>query len=169
LETDFQVSGISGSKAGLRPDDTLDTYTLKGSLDWFGTVRGRLGYAFGPALLYATGGFAYGRVENDITYSSAFPQVCCGYGPSVFAVGTTHGSSIEAGYVVGGGLEYLVAPKWTLKAEYQFIDLGSHTASTKIFWPGDPLSLNAKVDNNYSTVRLGLNYHIGDAGYVPLK
>ncbi len=74
VETDFQVSAISGSVYGTNPSDTLDQVGVKSSLDWFGTVRGRLGYDFGPVLAYATGGFAYGRVEDDITYLSNFPH-----------------------------------------------------------------------------------------------
>lgn len=56
IEADFQGSGISDS-IGYAGD------YLQTSLNWFGTVRGRVGYSFGPALLYATGGFAYGEVE----------------------------------------------------------------------------------------------------------
>ena len=86
LETDFEASGITGG--GI-------------NYDYFGTVRGRAGVTFDRALLYATGGFAYGDVS--------FP-------------GFSH---TETGYVVGGGLEYKLTPQWSGKIEYQYIDLDS--------------------------------------------
>ena len=168
LETDFQLSGISGSQSAIVPSNPQDRYGLKSNLDWFGTFRGRLGYGFGPSLLYATGGLAYGKVENAITYQSYWPKNCCGF-PG-FAYGSTHGASIETGYVVGGGVEYLLTPKFTLKVEYQYIDLGTRDAGTEIYYQGpEGLQLHAKADDNYQTVRAGVNYHIGDVGYEPLK
>ncbi len=169
VEADFQGSGISGSASGTPPYDSWGTYGVKGSLDWFGTVRGRLGYAFGPALLYATGGFAFGDVKGDISYRSSFPShVVCG--ACADATGTSHSSDVGTGYTVGGGVEYKLTPKWSVKAEYQYIDLGTHSATTGVSnYPTDTLTLHTKIDDNYSTVRAGLNYHIGDAGYEPLK
>src|SRR5271165_847298 len=60
VEADFQGAGIDDSK-------TVSGTTFKSSLDYFGTVRGRIGYAFDRALVYATGGFAYGDVKNSAT------------------------------------------------------------------------------------------------------
>ena len=60
VEADIQGSGIN--------DTFKDNYAKYSSnLDWFGTVRGRVGYSFDRALVYATGGFAYGSVDNEIT------------------------------------------------------------------------------------------------------
>ena len=56
IEADIQGAGISDSVS-----DVLGSQ--ENSLNWFGTVRGRIGYAAGPALIYATGGFAYGEVQ----------------------------------------------------------------------------------------------------------
>jgi len=118
-----------------------------------GTIRARLGYSFGPALLYATGGAAYGQVENQVTYRA----------------GGNFGSNSETaelgGYVVGGGIEYSVTPKWSVKAEYQFIDLGNSTVST-ITTNSD--SISAKSDHAYEIVNFGVAYHIGGT-FTPLK
>src|SRR5262249_17791268 len=56
IEADIQGADISDK----------DVFGDRSKMDMFGTVRGRVGYAFGPALVYATGGFAYGNVENSV-------------------------------------------------------------------------------------------------------
>lgn len=153
VETDLQGSGIE--------DDTRVspvpgfTRHLHQSLDWFGTVRGRVGYAFDRALVYATGGFAYGRVDSSVNTSFL--------GTPIAQFGK---NDVETGFVVGGGLEYKIAPSWSIKGEYQFIDLGSQKLTGSI---ADVIPLHSNdVDNNFHTVRVGVNYHINQ-GYEPLK
>ena len=85
------------------------------NIDFFGTVRGRLGYAFGSALIYATGGFAYANVDTTVNFSNGFNVL--------------NSNQLETGWVAGGGVEYLFAPCWSAKVEYQFIDLGNQTIS----------------------------------------
>jgi outer membrane immunogenic protein len=132
IEADFQGSGIEDSGP-----------YLKSSLNWFSTVRGRVGYAFGPALVYATGGFAFGEVEN-----TAMP---------------IRVTETQTGYAVGGGLEYKFNPSWSLKGEYQFISLDASDP----FGAG-PLGLTSGNRSEVNTVRVGLNYHFG-RGFDPLK
>ena len=73
----------------------------------FGTVRGRLGFAFDRALIYVTGGLAYGGVGMRTSSSN-----------------TTR----SAGWTVGGGLEYAFTNNWTAKIEglYVNIDRGNN-------------------------------------------
>jgi outer membrane immunogenic protein len=133
VEADIQGSGI---------DDSVDG--LKSSLNWFGTVRGRAGYSFGPTLVYATGGLAFGEVEN-----------CC------FKRGAS-ATDTQTGYVVGGGVEYRFSPVWSIKGEYQFIslDAGGSAPGTLGFVSGN----RSEID----TFRVGVNYHFG-RGWDPLK
>lgn len=131
LEADFQGSGISDSVPG-----------DKSSLDWFGSVRGRLGYAFNRALIYSTAGFGYGQVHNN------------GWGI---------GSETQTGWVVGGGVEYKLAPNWSVKGEYQYFDLEAPWSS----WVG-PLGDGWGDRTQFSTIRVGVNYFVGQ-GYEPLK
>jgi len=154
VETDIQGSGISSSfnrsdlnYAGFAPAN----FNASQSIDYFGTVRGRLGYAFGSALIYATGGFAYANVDTKVSISSGFNSL--------------NSNQLETGWVVGGGVEYLFAPNWSAKVEYQYIDLGSQTISGTAT---DTFVERMPVDNNFSTVRAGINYHI-PVGYAPLK
>ncbi|MGC1584198.1 MAG: outer membrane beta-barrel protein, partial [Rhodomicrobium sp.] len=128
-ETDLEGSGISGSVPG---------YTSQ--MDWFGTVRGRVGYAFDRALVYATGGFAYGNVTN-----TGWP------------------SETQTGWVVGAGVEYKITPSWSAKVEYQYMDLDA-TDPTGAGRLGDASLGQTEV----STVRVGVNYFVGGI-YEPLK
>ena len=146
VETDFQGAGISDSVTGTSVNGA--GFTSQQSIDWFGTVRGRLGFAFGNALVYGTGGFAYGNVNQRTNYSG-----------DVFASNTT-----QTGYAVGGGVEYKFNPAWSVKAEYQYIDLGSERLTDGLGNATNPL------DTNFQTARVGLNYRFGGGGgYEPLK
>jgi outer membrane immunogenic protein len=138
VEADIQGSGIQASAVDIIGD------SFKSRLDYFGTVRGRLGYAFGPSLLYATGGLAYGGIEND-----AIAVV----GPTPFTIKRT-----ATGYTIGGGYEYKLTPAWSLKAEYQFINLGRNDPQNPTF--GSVCNLAPKCeDDAFHTVRAGVNYH----------
>ncbi|MGB9028185.1 MAG: outer membrane protein [Rhodomicrobium sp.] len=109
-------------------------------VNWYGTVRGRLGYAFNNVLVYGTGGLAYGGVDSRIENSSTYKV-----------------SSTNTGWTAGGGVEYMFAPNWSGKIEYLHIDLG---------WTPEPLSL--KSETEFDVVRAGVNYHVGSV-YQPLK
>ncbi|HMH97631.1 MAG TPA: outer membrane beta-barrel protein, partial [Bradyrhizobium sp.] len=86
--------------------------------DQLGSVTGRLGYTWGPALLYAKGGYAF-RDNNNIGVTIAGV-------PQPFTTNGRH----QDGYTVGGGLEYMFAPNWSAKAEYQYYNFGSTTFTT---------------------------------------
>jgi len=155
VEADFEGADIHG-KATWTPGFGTPPVTAvsESRLDWFGTVRGRLGYAFGSALVYATGGFAYGEVHNSQADSR----------PVIFTVDRT-----ATGYTLGGGVEYKLAPAWSVKAEYQFIDLGKNDPVSANQTPPAFTSYKTKLeDDAYNTFRVGVNYHFSSV-YEPLK
>src|SRR6202171_1200605 len=76
------------------------------------SVTGRVGYTWGPALLYVKGGSAYSDNKETLAFAGA---------PVAFALDRSH----RDGYPVGAGLEYMFAQNWSAKAEYQFYDFGS--------------------------------------------
>jgi outer membrane immunogenic protein len=161
IEADLQGSDIHGhSGFTVSAGDVDNAVAASSKLDWFGTVRGRLGFTFGPALVYATGGFAYGEAKDS--FSGNFGE------PSGTVYGAATKKTTLTGYTIGGGGEYLVAPAWSLKAEYQYIDLGS-TVLGGSGANGDGTYSGSLTDNHtYHTVRVGLNYHVGET-YEPLK
>jgi opacity protein-like surface antigen len=155
LETDFQGSEINNSFSRIAPFLVAGStfFDAKQGIDYFGTVRGRIGYAIGSALIYGTGGFAYGNVITKIRLANF------GFTNSLRDVGT------ETGYAVGGGVEYVFAPGWSAKLEYQYVDLGDQSLSSVA---SDLTTDRTKVDNSFNTLRVGLNYHLQN-DYVPLK
>jgi outer membrane immunogenic protein len=107
-------------------------------------------------LVYGTGGFAYGGVNTHIQLANNPP------------LGFTNNLSNNAtltGYAAGGGVEYKITPQWSVKAEYQFIDLGDQRLSNAA---SDLLTDRTKVEDNFHTVRAGINYFFRP-GYEPLK
>ncbi len=159
LEADIQGSNIGGGTTV--SSSPVPTYYANSSedLDWFGTVRARAGVTvFGQGLLYATGGFAYGGVVDKLTKAS-----------SPNSIVSESNSKTATGYVAGGGFEYLLNSKWSVKAEYQYIDLGSDKSTL-----GSPIVAGFQyvgvldANHTYNTVRAGVNYHLTPS-YEPLK
>jgi outer membrane immunogenic protein len=162
IEADIQGSGISGkSSSSFGGSSWLDpySYSAKYNLDYFGTVRGRLGLAFDSTLLYATGGFAYG----GISYSGAATFTPSVWGPAF----DFKKSATDTGYVVGGGVEHKFSPVWSVKAEYQYINLGTEQVSGA-YYCCSGYNNTLKFDNSFHTLRVGLNYQLS-AGGDPLK
>jgi outer membrane immunogenic protein len=136
------------------PDPALNNLTTNSSfqsrLDWLATVRGRVGLTFGPALVYVTGGAAFGDVENRL--SASIPAF--GYAPPAWV-----GHDTQAGWTAGGGVEYALSQNISLKAEYLYYDLGKSTVRAS-----DPTAFpaNEYLDYRFSTTgnlaRAGVNY-----------
>jgi len=158
VETDFQGASIGSSftRDDLNYGFAPAAFNASQNIDYFGTVRARLGYAFGNALIYATGGFAYANVDTKVSILGT-----AGGGFTNFL----NSNQLETGWVVGGGVEYLFSPNWSAKVEYQYIDLGNQTISAAA---SDGVVDRMPFDNTFSTVRAGINYHI-PVGYAPLK
>ncbi|MGC8491703.1 MAG: outer membrane protein [Syntrophobacteraceae bacterium] len=126
IEADFSGSGMSSSKT-VSPilDSTGDPIPDGGALtthhdiNWFGTLRPRLGYTIIPTVLvYGTAGFAYGNVS-----SSANTDL----GPLLPVFYAASSNTTATGWTAGGGIEWAFSKCWTLKAEYLYIDLGSQS------------------------------------------
>lgn len=127
LEADFQGADISDSFRN-------GTASASSKIDWFGTVRPRIGYAYDNTLFYGTGGFAYGHVK----YKGALAGV------------SFDDDKTETGWTIGAGVEHAFTDHVTAKLEYQYVDFGSSK------FGGD--TLNTKGSLDFHAVRVGLNY-----------
>ena len=158
-------------------------------VDWFGTVRGRIGYAFGNTLIYGTGGFAAGGVKASSFYTDN--NVTGLGGAANNQVGMTSHSATNTGWTAGAGVEVKLSPSWSLKGEYQFINLGTISSGPgDILLPGNIesatqtgspctatgslatqcLHLASSKDVDFHTVRVGLNYYFNaPPAPLPLK
>ena len=132
VEGDFQGSAESRSDTGT----VLGiAFTLDQQIQWFATLRGRIGYAFGPWMIYATGGAAWQNYEL-----------------SVSALGTTvSDDATKLGWTIGGGAEWMFAPQWSLKGEYLYMDTGD----TDVTLFG--VTFTGRAQNHIG--RVGVNYH----------
>ena len=127
---------VFGIEADLQGADISDGNAFASTnVDWFSTVRGRVGYAAGPALLYATGGFAFADVNTNATVSGV----------------SFSSDEVKTGYALGGGIEWAFAPNWSLKSEYLYVNLGDDDFS-------GPGGVAAHSETDFHTVRMGLNY-----------
>lgn len=183
LETDIQSASIRGSASAfatandIASGTTVSSNTYRNSgLDWFGTVRGRLGYAVDNALIYGTGGFAYGGVSGKA--STTLSWLVPGFAPGTYTYSADTGAT-KTGYAVGAGVEYAFTPQWSVKAEYQYIDfgssngyLGAHVFLYNTVNPFNPAEARARgyynIEQNFNTARIGLNYKLQDL-VAPLK
>lgn len=153
---DFDVSGgVVGGTLGVNYQVNQAVFGVEGDIDWsnikgnsttncalgcetrnswLGTARGRIGYAFDNFLPYFTGGAAFGDVRAS-------------------RPGFAGATNTQVGWTLGGGLEVAVAPNWSAKVEYLYVDLGSFNCGTAC---GTPVTNNVSFTTNL--VRGGLNY-----------
>jgi opacity protein-like surface antigen len=185
LEADFQGSALKGdSSAANTTAITLQPFPVGGpnlwpvagamassqSIDWYGTVRGRLGVtSFDQTLLvYGTGGLAYGQVRQSFAYAGGFlPDAALGFGGSHWT-GSASSTDTKVGWTVGAGFEWAPQsmPNWSVKTEYLYTDLGAGTVNltAPAFRNSDgegfrTVSASNSMDTRFQTVRVGLNYH----------
>lgn len=166
LEADFDFSGMKASASapffvnGTEGGD-LAGFTgnvgLQQKLDYFGTVRGRLGWASDSVLLYGTGGFAWGHVSTTFNTFGVMQNAPGMFTPAQLAAiqngGYASASDIRVGFAVGAGAEWKVARNWSVKAEYLFVDLLGG-GQTLIIPGGVATAGNLPVQ----TARVGVNY-----------
>ncbi len=130
LQTGSWVWGLEADIAWSNMDDTVTAAPGRWTteLPWFGTARGRIGYAgWGSMMPYFTAGAAFASVENSNVVGSV--------------------SETRVGWTAGVGLEYMMWSNWSVKFEYLYADLGSSDG---------PAATTIDVTTNI--VRAGINY-----------
>ncbi|ODT08382.1 MAG: hypothetical protein ABS35_44365 [Kaistia sp. SCN 65-12] len=142
VEADIAYSGIESNFDWNYVDGSA--YNINTNIDWFGTLRGRIGYAWDNLLVYGTGGAAYGDVEVSTNYSD--PEDA--YGSSF--------SDTRWGWTIGAGVEYGITQNITLKTEYLYVDLGSIHQDG--FNAAEDLDGRFDTDVAFHTLKVGLNY-----------
>jgi outer membrane immunogenic protein len=165
LEADIQGSDQKGGRSFLCPTGVCTApfgviavfpgaavpVALDQKLQWFGTVRGRVGILATPTvLLYATGGLAYGDVKTTETIGAA---------AAVFS-----NTDLRVGYTVGAGVEGVIGGNWTAKLEYLWVDLGRTSGAfttTAGAFGGGALTSNYSSRITDNILRVGVNYKFG--------
>ena len=141
LEADAAWARLEGSHTCFTGIGGVNCSSRVNSL---GTYTGRLGYAVGRTLLYAKGGGAWvhDRYEMNLT---------------LFGLGIPTTSSSRGGWTIGGGIEHALAPNWSMKLEYNYLDFGNRTETFAAPPPLDRLV----IDQRLNVVKLGVNYLFG--------
>ncbi len=151
IEADIQGADMRDGRTTLNSIGAVTNFNER--LDWFGTVRGRVGLTTGPVLSYVTGGYAYGNIRTTATQNVGLASA---------AVSTDSGRS---GYVLGSGVEAALGGNWTGKIEYLYLNLGNRNTAFTAF--GAPQTLSTELRENI--FRVGLNYRIGgNSVYAPV-
>lgn len=137
VEADLGHLDISGSAEG---EDTVHS----SSGGFYGDIAGRLGLSAGRTLFCAKGGIAFLDANFDY-HETGCPNKKC----------DLNRDDVLWGWTLGGGVEYMLSSKWSIKGEYQHFDFGSMTMKTNSSaWP---LTFSPVVD----TVKVGVNYKFG--------
>ena len=126
-QTGQWVFGVEGDIQATAAEDTFAPW--KFSNPWFGTVRGRVGYALNNILFYGTGGLAFGELRGE-----------------TFGLSESH---TNAGWTAGAGAEFGFAENWSAKIEYLYIDLSTSNFTIT----------GASNGYRFGVVRAGVNYH----------
>ncbi len=141
LPTGVNPFGVSIGGSSTFKSSTLGTASFAETALASGTVRGRIGYAPGNWLFYATGGLAWTYNQQSLTQAST---------------GNTDTPFLwRLGWAAGAGVEAPITPRWTARLEYLFTDYGRTT--TAFFGGTQPVSSNWELQE----VRFGLNYRFG--------
>jgi outer membrane immunogenic protein len=120
------VFGLEGDIQATGAEETFAPW--KFSNPWFGTVRGRAGFAFNNVLFFGTGGLAFGELRA-----------------TTFGLSESH---TNAGWTLGAGAEVGLTPNWSAKVEYLYVDL----ANSNFVVTG------ASNGYRFGLIRAGVNY-----------
>jgi len=119
IEGELSWTSASGSNFGFHSDH-----------NWYDTLDARLGYVMPSGwLLYAKGGAAWMNADYSVPRASV--------------------SETRSGWNIGGGAEFMLAPQWSAKAEYNFLDFGRDNIGF----------LGVGVDTQVHEFKIGVNYH----------
>jgi len=142
------VLGIEADASFTSPLDAprLVPAPFNSTIDYIGTLRGRIGYAHGIWMPYLTGGFAWGHTHININEDPENSSKI------ISRVGDN-----QTGWTAGAGVEFAVSGNWSAKLEYDYVDLSRRMYDLSGFGlPG------VNVDPRIHLAKLGLNYRLGD-------
>lgn len=161
VEADMNYIHLRGSDSRTLPYPILGglfsmTVASQASADWLFTLRARVGFTYNNWLFYATGGLALTELRGNFRLTDTL-------GP---ALETGSISQVKAGWTVGAGAEVRVAQRWSVKAEYLYVDFDNVSTTSNNLVIVAPLQafpaniFHHSTDLKANIVRLGLNYHL---------
>jgi outer membrane immunogenic protein len=165
VETDLSVTKLQAAApsvgtsatafAGVDAASLQATTNATASIDWFGTLRARLGFAWDRVLIYGTGGFAYGSVRLT---DGAFFNGSAGDGSVFNSAGNPKNSVVKGGWTAGGGIDYAYTNNIILSFTYMHVDLGSDTVFSRFKRPNGGAS--ATVVRGWAQTDTSFNFDV---------
>ena len=155
-EADFGYTGVNISRNVTTPGVNAPQFEVSESVksDFLTTIRGRLGMVSGPNgswIYYVTGGAAVANIQFG-------DQACFPLGEG--GCNAASANQTKLGWTVGAGAEWAFAPRWSVKAEYLYVDLGTITYTSTNSLPINPLATIAHSHTLTENIgRIGLNWH----------
>jgi outer membrane immunogenic protein len=153
IEGQFDWADMKDSSTTI-PGGGAIGYILTSKLDRFGTLTGRIGYAFDRVLFYGKGGAAFAHFNQQFLATD--------FAGTAIAL---KASQNIAGFVVGAGIEYALLPNLSLKAEYNYFDFGRNGIVTNCpaggCAGGGAIGFPFDIQQSMQTVMLGVNYRFG--------
>jgi outer membrane immunogenic protein len=152
VQGQFDWGSINGSHALL----AFPTFTMYDKTKFIGTATARIGYLFAPQVLgYVKGGAAWTNNYDFLTLPGGGLSESSGF--------------TSTGWTVGGGLEWMFAPGWSVFGEYNYMDFGTNLV-TFIAPPGlIPVGEHINISEKVQTVLVGVNYKFNFGGPVVAK
>ena len=144
LGVEGQYSWLSGNVGAVFPGSFAYTNNQRG----LGSITGRVGYTWGPGLVYVKGGYAYSDNSESVTFFGT---------PVAFATNGDHSN----GWTVGLGVEYMFAPNWSAKAEYMYYNFGD----ARFTAPAALIPTGTFTTDDH-VIKAGVNYRFNLGGPV---
>jgi outer membrane immunogenic protein len=141
VEGDFSASDVHGAlntSVAVPGLPGLVALRLTAHMNWYGTARVRVGYAFDRLLVYATGGLAVAQIDG--TYQATVPPAG---GGGTF---TSSASNTHLGWALGAGADYALSNRWSVKLDGLYAQLDSRRYN------------NVRFKGAFAVVRAGVNY-----------
>lgn len=179
------VIGLEGSVDGTSLSNTVaasfpalfsgSAITANTSANIQGSIRGRLGVAWDRALIYATGGVAFGGFDTNYSFignTNGNPAI--NGGGAIF--GSNSISNTRVGWTVGGGIDYAVTNNWSIFAEYRYTNFGTISApglAAAAFATGTApglvsAAINSNRTINQNQVQVGFSYKFDTFAPIPV-
>jgi outer membrane immunogenic protein len=156
VEGDFDGASINKGRASTFapiPGSVVfnDGAAFHANVDWLATIRGRLGYTWGPGMIYITGGGAWSEFKLNALACEGIAGIC----------GAGNFNTTRSGWVIGAGYEWMIAPNWSVRGEYLYYSFNNNNFNGNISLAPLATGSGFNVNNNkteINVVRLGLNY-----------
>jgi outer membrane immunogenic protein len=136
------INWIDGKSSATITPDFGGPLSAKASIDWFATVRARLGFTFFRSLIYVTGGWAGAQFSHEWGYAIVPPSRRFSY------------EDFRSAAVIGGGIEHMLTPNWTVRVEALYADFGDSTVVLNDFGG----SYRSKFADSLTVVRGALSW-----------